>query len=164
MALKSPSLPGPLRPLEIFRRFAVDTLLTAGTYAVLVGATLVLRYLATFLKYSSFHYHALEALEGAIFVSGTVVSGVILLYVTVSTTNELIHSLTYALRGTTTKSRTAGRSLLAMLSSTRLWGTKKRYHRRATQALQVPSDSGASSDVSASVSNVEANVVHELHE
>jgi hypothetical protein len=87
-----------MEPLEIFKRFAYDTLLTVGIYALLVGATLLLRYFATFLKDSDFHYRVLEALEGAIFVSGTLVAGTVLIYVTVVTTNDLVRSLGGALR------------------------------------------------------------------
>jgi hypothetical protein len=98
MALKSLSPSRRMEPLDIFKRFTYDTLLTAGIYSLLVGATLVLRYLAGFLKASPFHYHVLEILEGAIFLSGTLIAAIVLIYVTVVTTNDLVRSLGAALR------------------------------------------------------------------
>lgn len=87
-----------LTPLEIFKRFAADTILTAGIYALLVGATLVLRYFASLLKESAFHYRILETLEGGIFISGTTIAGTVLIYVTMVTANDLVRSLGRALR------------------------------------------------------------------
>lgn len=81
-----------LSALDIFWRFAKDTILLAAIYALLVGTTLALRYFAHLMKDSPLHHGVLVVLEYAIFFSGTTIVALILIYVTVITSRDLAAS------------------------------------------------------------------------
>lgn len=72
-----------LGALQILWHFVADTLLTGAIYILLVLATLALRYFAELMKTSPLHHQVLEFLEYAIFICGTIVALLVLLYVTV---------------------------------------------------------------------------------
>lgn len=81
-----------LTPLQIFWRFAQDTLLTAAIYVLLVLATLVLRYFAELMNDATLHHWVLDKLEHAIFFCGSAIVFLVLIYVTTITTIDLFHS------------------------------------------------------------------------
>jgi hypothetical protein len=86
-----------LGAFQIFWRFTRDVLLTGAIYALLIGATLALRYCVELLKESAVHYRVLQFLEYAIFFAGSLVVLLILAYVTVVTILDLLRSFKAAI-------------------------------------------------------------------
>ena len=87
-----------LSALQIFWHFAQDTLLTGAIYILLVLATLTLRYFAELMKDSQLHHAVLEFLEYAIFLCGTAIVLLVLIYVTIVTASDLVRSFRLAIK------------------------------------------------------------------
>jgi len=68
--------------IHLFWEYAKHTLLTGGIYGVLVIFVLILNYFADLTKNSKFHYNVLVFLERSIFVIGSSLLFLVMIYVT----------------------------------------------------------------------------------
>ena len=87
----------PLTAVQIFWNFARDTLVTGGIYTLFILVTLALKYFSRSLETSPIHYAVVVGLEYAIFISGSLVVLLILVYVTTVSIFELGKSFECAL-------------------------------------------------------------------
>lgn len=78
-----------LGAMQILKNFTKDTLITGAIYAMLVVATLILKYFAHQLEDSPIHYKIVVSLEYAIFLAGSAVVGLVIIYLAVISILEL---------------------------------------------------------------------------
>jgi|ERR1017187_6552142 hypothetical protein len=92
MNAKAPGPQASIGAIHLFWEYVKHTLLTGGIYVILVLFTLLLHYFATLMKDYPFHFKILVGLEMCIFVVGSILLFLVMVYVTAFFMRDLYRS------------------------------------------------------------------------